>query len=173
MMAFFYILLLLIILQRILELFYARRNEKSMKQRGALEFGAGHYKWIVLLHVSFFVALLIEVQQLGGTFGVVWPLFLSLFIIAQIVRVWSLKSLGPYWNTKIIVLPGAEKIVRGPYRFLPHPNYMVVAVEIFALPMIFGAWRTALAFTVANALLLLFVRIPAEEQALEMLKARR
>ena len=139
MITFFYILLFLIVLQRILELFHARKNEKEMKRRGALEFGSGHYKWIVLLHVSFFVALLIEVPQLDGTFGVAWPFFLFLFIVAQIVRVWALKSLGPYWNTKIIVLPGAEKIVRGPYRFLPHPNYLVVAVEILALPMIFGA----------------------------------
>ncbi|MEZ0480894.1 isoprenylcysteine carboxyl methyltransferase family protein [Planococcus sp. SSTMD024] len=173
MMPIFYTILLIIVLQRIFELFYARRNEKKMKQKGALEFGAGHYKWIVLLHVLFFVALLVEVHQLNGTFGIAWPLFLFLFIMAQIVRIWALKSLGPYWNTKIIVLPGAEKIALGPYRFLPHPNYLVVAIEILALPLIFGAWRTALIFTVANALLLIFVRIPAEEQALEMLKTKR
>ena len=173
MMPFFYTLLLLIIIQRLLELFYARRNEKRMKRRGALEFGASHYKWIVLLHVAFFTALLVEVLQLEGTFGVAWPLFLALFIAAQIIRIWALKSLGPYWNTKIIVLPGAEKIAGGPYRFLPHPNYLVVAIEILTLPLIFGAWRTALVFTLANALLLLLVRIPAEEKALQMLKARR
>ncbi|MBT2581391.1 isoprenylcysteine carboxylmethyltransferase family protein [Planococcus sp. ISL-109] len=169
-MVFFYTLLLIVILQRILEIVYARRNEKKMKQKGAIEFGADHYKWIVLLHILFFVFFIAETIQLGAALSAWWLLFLGLFIVAQIIRVWALTSLGPYWNTKIIVLPGAQKVARGPYRFLPHPNYWVVAAEILALPLIFGAWKTALFFTIANALLLLFVRIPAEERALEMLE---
>lgn len=170
MMVFFYILLSIVIAQRLFELGYARLNEKRMKQKGAVEFGSGHYKWIVLLHVLFFIALVVEVWQAGGSLGVFWPLFLGLFLVAQIIRVWALASLGPYWNTKILVLPGAQRVAKGPYRFLPHPNYLVVAAEIFALPLIFGAWKTALAFSIANALLLLLVRIPEEERALGMLK---
>ncbi|MFD1032199.1 isoprenylcysteine carboxyl methyltransferase family protein [Metaplanococcus flavidus] len=167
---FFYLLFLFVILQRLAEMAYAKRNEKLMRKAGAVESGAGHYKWIVLLHIMFFVALLAEVLyfDIGGSS--VWWIFLVIFVVAQILRVWALASLGRFWNTKILVLPGADKVEKGPYRWLPHPNYMVVALEIASLPMIFGAWRTALVFTVANALLLLFVRIPAEENALREMK---
>lgn len=168
-MAFFLMLTGIVIAQRLLEVIYARANEKWMKEKGAVEAGAGHYKWIVLMHVLFFVSLFVEVLWLEGTRYSGWQFFLLLFIIAQILRVWALVSLGRFWNTKILVLPGAERVRRGPYRWLPHPNYIVVALEIFSLPMIFGAWRTAVIFTIANALLLLFVRIPAEEKALELL----
>lgn len=94
-----------------------------------------------------------------------------IFAIAQVLRIWALSSLGRFWNTKILILPGAEKVKKGPYRWLPHPNYIVVALEIAALPLVFGAWRTALFFSIANALLLLLVRIPAEEKALQQLKS--
>src|SRR5690606_20225813 len=100
----------------------------------------------------------------------IWWVFLIVFAAAQILRVWALASLGRFWNTKILVLPGAKKVKKGPYRWLPHPNYIVVALEILSLPLIFGAWRTALVFTIANALLLLLVRIPAEEKALQQLE---
>ncbi|HSP23421.1 MAG TPA: isoprenylcysteine carboxylmethyltransferase family protein [Planococcus sp. (in: firmicutes)] len=169
-MTFFYLLLGFVILQRLLEVAYARSNERLMKQQGAIEAGAGHYKWIVLLHVLFFVSLLVEVEMAGPSYGRGWLLFLSVFIIAQVLRVWALASLGRFWNTKILVLPGATKVKSGPYRWIPHPNYVVVAMEIAALPLIFGAWRTAIVFSIANALLLLLVRIPAEEKALRELK---
>ncbi|AQQ52002.1 isoprenylcysteine carboxyl methyltransferase family protein [Planococcus lenghuensis] len=168
-MTFFFILVVIVIAQRLLEVLYARANEKWMKEKGAIEAGASHYKWIVLLHVLFFAALLLEVLWLDTERLPVWQFFLVLFIIAQILRVWALVSLGRFWNTKILVLPGADRVQRGPYRWLPHPNYIVVALEIFSLPLIFGAWRTAVTFTIANALLLLLVRIPAEEKALELL----
>ncbi|WP_033543848.1 isoprenylcysteine carboxyl methyltransferase family protein [Planococcus sp. CAU13] len=167
---FFAVVFIFVIVQRLAEMLYAKSNEKRMKQQGAVESGAAHYKWIVLLHVLFFIALLIEVlyfDLFGNSF---WWLFLVIFITAQILRVWALASLGQFWNTKILVLPGAEKVRKGPYRWIPHPNYVVVALEIFSLPLIFGAWRTALVFTVANALLLLLVRIPAEEEALRQLE---
>lgn len=169
-MTFFYFLVGFVILQRLLEVAYARSNERIMKKQGAIEAGAAHYKWIVLLHVLFFVSFIIEVSYLGGDLGSVWLLFLMIFIFAQILRVWALASLGKFWNTKILVLPGAEKVKSGPYRWIPHPNYVVVALEIASLPLIFGAWRTAVLFSIANALLLLFVRIPAEEKALQQLK---
>lgn len=168
-MTFFLTLITIVIVQRLLEVLYARANEKWMKREGAIEAGADHYKWIVLLHVLFFAALFLEVLWLGTERLSGWQFFLMLFIVAQILRVWALASLGRFWNTKILVLPGAVRVQRGPYRWIPHPNYIVVALELFSLPMIFGAWRTAVIFTVANALLLLFVRIPAEEKALELL----
>ena len=169
-MTFFYFIFGFVILQRLLEVMYAKSNERLMKQQGAIEAGASHYKWIVLLHVLFFVSLLVEVQFTEADKWRTWFFFLLVFIVAQILRVWALTSLGRFWNTKILVLPGAEKVKSGPYRWIPHPNYVVVALEIASLPLIFGAWRTALMFTVANALLLLLVRIPAEEKALQQLK---
>ncbi|RNF39154.1 isoprenylcysteine carboxyl methyltransferase family protein [Planococcus salinus] len=169
-MTFFTILVALVIVQRLLEVMYARFNEQRMKSQGAIEAGAEHYKWIVLLHVLFFVSLTAEGSYLGGQPGPAWSMFLVVFVIAQVLRVWALASLGRFWNTKILVLPGAEKVRSGPYKWIPHPNYVVVAMEIAALPLIFGAWRTALFFSLANALLLLLVRIPAEEKALRQLK---
>lgn len=166
---FFAVVFIFVIVQRLAEMLYAKSNEKRMKQQGAIESGAAHYKWIVLLHVLFFIALLVEVLFFDAMeTGIPW-LFLVIFIVAQTLRVWALASLGQFWNTKILVLPGAEKVKKGPYRWIPHPNYIVVALEIFSLPLIFGAWRTALVFTIANALLLLLVRIPAEEKALQQL----
>ncbi|MDN7243225.1 isoprenylcysteine carboxylmethyltransferase family protein [Planococcus sp. N028] len=169
-MTFFWIVFGFVILQRLLEVVYAKSNERLMKQQGAIEAGASHYKWIVLLHVLFFVSLLIEVVVTGADRAGAWIFFLAVFIVAQVLRVWALASLGRFWNTKILVLPGADKVKSGPYRWIPHPNYVVVALEILSLPLIFGAWRTALLFTIANALLLLLVRIPAEEKALQQLK---
>ncbi|MGI2328726.1 isoprenylcysteine carboxyl methyltransferase family protein [Planococcus sp. YIM B11945] len=170
-MTFFYIVFCFVILQRLLEVLYAKSNERYMKAQGAIEAGASHYKWIVLLHVLFFISLLAEVLYLDGAKGPFWMVFFVAFVIAQILRVWALASLGRFWNTKILVLPGARKIASGPYRWLPHPNYIVVALEILTLPLVFGAWRTAVFFTIANALLLLLVRIPAEEKALQQLKS--
>lgn len=170
-MTFFYLLLGFVILQRLLEVVYARSNEKAMRKQGAIEFGAGHYKWIVLLHVLFFLSLFLETWAFGTGLGTGWQIFLVVFAIAQLLRVWALSSLGRFWNTKILILPGAALVKEGPYRWLPHPNYLVVALEIAALPLIFGAWRTALIFSIANALLLLVVRIPAEEKALQQLKS--
>ena len=169
-MTFFWIVFGFVVLQRLFEVMYAKSNERRMKQQGAIEAGASHYKWIVLLHILFFISLLMEVWFTETDRGRVWLFFLIVFIAAQILRVWALSSLGQFWNTKILVLPGAEKVKKGPYRWIPHPNYVVVALEIASLPLIFGAWRTALLFTIANALLLLLVRIPAEEQALQQLK---
>ncbi len=170
-MTFFYLLIGFVVLQRLLEVVYARSNEKVMRRQGAIEVGAEHYKWIVLLHVLFFVSLLLESWISGIELGSGWQIFLVIFVGAQLLRFWALSSLGRFWNTKILILPGADKVKKGPYRWLPHPNYIVVVLEIATLPLIFGAWRTALIFSIANVLLLLFVRIPAEEKALRQLKS--
>lgn len=169
-MVLFIVLISVVICQRLAEVVYARHNEKRMKQEGAVEVGASHYKWIVMLHVLFFLSLLFEVLGKGASLGVGWPLFLFVFLVAQGLRVWTLMSLGKFWNTKIIVLPGAKRVTKGPYQWLPHPNYVIVALEIISLPLIFGAWITSFLFTISNALLLLLVRIPAEEKALEKLE---
>ncbi|MEK4030565.1 isoprenylcysteine carboxylmethyltransferase family protein [Pseudobacillus sp. FSL P4-0506] len=169
-MNFFFILFIFVVIQRLLEVIYARSNEKRMRAQGAIEIGADHYKWIVWLHILFFVSWLAEALYLGTELAWGWQWYFTVFLIAQVLRIWSLASLGPFWNTKILVLPGAWRVKRGPYRWISHPNYVVVATEIVTLPLIFGAWRTALIFSVANALLLLFVRIPAEEKALQKLK---
>ena len=165
-MRFFIIIYICVIIQRLLELRLAKRNERTLKAKGAVEYGAKHYKWIVLLHSLFLVSLGLEVAVRRPELAI-WEIApLSIFIFCQIFRIWVLTSLGPFWNTKIMVLPGAEVVIKGPYRYIKHPNYLVVALEILALPLIFQAYFTALVFSLLNACLLLGVRIPTEEQAL-------
>lgn len=165
-MRFFIIIYIGVIIQRLLELRLAKRNERALKAKGAIEYGAEHYKWIVLLHSMFLASLGLEVavRRPSLTSWDIAPL--TIFILCQICRIWVLTSLRSYWNTKIMVLPGAEVVIKGPYRYLRHPNYLIVALEILALPLIFQAYFTAVVFSVLNASLLLGVRIPAEEQAL-------
>ncbi|WLR53026.1 isoprenylcysteine carboxylmethyltransferase family protein [Bacillus tianshenii] len=162
---FFYLLFSIVIIQRLLELFIARGNEKWMKANGAIEIGKEHYKWIVFLHIAFFISLLTEVLALERQLSPIWPLFFVLFVSAQYIRFWSLKSLGRFWNTKILVLPNVNVISKGPYKYIRHPNYLIVTMEIFLLPMMFEAYYTALMFSLANGIILK-VRITAEEQGL-------
>ncbi|MCM3091239.1 hypothetical protein M3588_09280 [Cytobacillus sp. AMY 15.2] len=164
----FIILISIIMLQRGAELALARRNEKWMKGMGALEFGQRHYRWIVAVHASFFVCYLLEVIIFKKNLSPFWPILLTLFFLTQTVRIWALHSLGRYWNTKIIVLPGAEVVRRGPYRFIKHPNYAIVAAEFLVIPLMFQAYITAAVFTLLN-IAVLSVRIPAEEKALKEL----
>ncbi|HEX6922689.1 MAG TPA: isoprenylcysteine carboxyl methyltransferase family protein [Bacillales bacterium] len=162
----FWILLAFLIVQRLIELVIARRNERWMKAQGAYEAGAEHYKWIVAIHVGFFIALFVEVKLFGSHPAFWWAVPFFFFALAQIMRFWALFSLGRYWNTKIIVLPGADAVEKGPYRFFRHPNYVIVATEILMVPLIFQAYVTAVVFSVLNAFILLWVRIPSEEKAL-------
>ncbi|TLS35636.1 isoprenylcysteine carboxyl methyltransferase family protein [Pseudalkalibacillus caeni] len=162
----FWIILAVVIVQRLGELAIAKKNERWMKKQGAYEVGADHYPQIVLLHIVFFLSLIIEAGFHGFLLEEGWIFPLGIFILAQFVRVWSLRSLGDYWNTKIIVLPGSDVVIKGPYRFIRHPNYLVVAVEILTLPLMFQAFFTAVFFTMLNAWILLKIRIPAEEKAL-------
>ncbi|EWG08389.1 isoprenylcysteine carboxyl methyltransferase family protein [Cytobacillus firmus] len=164
----FIIFITFIILQRAAELALARSNEKWMKGRGALEFGQRHYPWIVAVHSSFFVCYLLEVVIFEKNLSPFWPILLILFFLTQAGRIWALFSLGKYWNTKIIVLPGAKIVRRGPYRFIKHPNYAIVAAEFLVIPFMFQAYLTAAVLTLLN-IMVLSVRIPAEEKALKEL----
>ncbi len=164
----FLLLIAFIVIQRILELLVAKRNEIWMKQQGAVEFGNRHYIVMVILHVMFFVSLLSETLIMKRGTSFLWPLFLCFFVLAQVVRLWAITSLGKFWNTKILVVKNAKIVRDGPYRFLKHPNYTVVAIEFFAVPMLFNSYLTAVLFTVLNVMMLM-IRIPMEEKALKTL----
>lgn len=157
-------------MQRVLELVLARRNERRARARGAVEWGSRHYPLIVGLHTLWLVSTLVEGLLRGPVFPVYWPVALALFVLVQPLRYWAILSLGESWNTKILVVPGAKPVRSGPYRYFEHPNYVVVVVEILTFPLIFGAWLTALVFTLLNAAVLR-VRIKEENRALrEMAK---
>ncbi|RUQ29099.1 isoprenylcysteine carboxyl methyltransferase [Peribacillus cavernae] len=163
---FFYLFFSFVVAQRLIELVIARRNEAQMKAKGAFEAGQNHYKWIVLMHTAFLISLFGEGGLLGNGPVQWWYIPFALFIVTQCLRIWSLVSLGQFWNTKIIILPGAKVVARGPYRFMRHPNYVIVATEIIVIPLIFQAYITAIVFTILNAIVLSF-RIRVEEQALQ------
>lgn len=154
--------------QRLFELRLSRRNEKRLRARGAIERGRGHYPFMVAVHVLWLVSTLVEGLLRGPALPVYWPVPLALFLLVQPLRYWAVFSLGDNWNTKVLVVPGAKPVRSGPYRYLDHPNYVVVVVEILTFPLIFGAWLTALVFTVLNASVLR-VRIKEENRALREL----
>ncbi|HEY3800284.1 MAG TPA: isoprenylcysteine carboxylmethyltransferase family protein [Caulobacteraceae bacterium] len=160
-------LLALVTAQRLGELVLAQRNTARLKAQGAYEVAPGHYPLIVALHAAW----------LAGLWWLCWNRPLSwppaaLFLAIEGLRVWTLMSLGPRWTTRIIILPGAPLVRRGPYRFFPHPNYAVVCAEIAVLPLVWGFWGYALLFTALNAAIL-FVRIRAENAALATLPPLR
>ena len=156
----------LVALQRLLELGLSRRNERILRARGAVERGQGHYPLIVGLHALWLLSTLVEgTLRSDPDLPALWPLPLALFLLVQPLRYSAILSLGENWNTRILVVPGAKLVRRGPYRYLRHPNYVVVVVEILTFPLIFGAWITALVFSVLNAILL-SARIRDEDRAL-------
>ncbi|MEK5037548.1 isoprenylcysteine carboxyl methyltransferase family protein [Sporosarcina sp. FSL K6-3457] len=162
----FFIIMSIVVLQRLIELFVARRNEKWMRSQGAFEAGAAHYPIMVTMHIAFFVSFLLEVVVLGRTLSPIWIVLLGIFLLTQAARIWCLLSLGKFWNTKIIILPGAAVVRRGPYRWIRHPNYLIVTIELLVLPLLFGAYFTAILYSLLN-IWMLSVRIPAEEKALK------
>jgi methyltransferase len=147
-------------LQRLAELLHARRNERALRARGAVEAGARHYPVIVALHATWLAATLLEGRR--ATRLARGPLVA--LGAAQVLRYWAITSLGPQWTTRILVDPSAAPVRSGPYRYLRHPNYVAVAAEIAAFPLVFGAWRTALVFSAADAAALR-TRIRTEERA--------
>lgn len=161
----FYFILVLVIIQRLVELLIAKRNEKLLLAKGAYEVGAAHYPFIVMLHVCFFISFLIEVVFFKSIFTPYYAL-LIVFLCLQLFRVWCLVSLGSFWNTKIIILRGANVVAKGPYSYIRHPNYLVVCLEIVVLPLMFQAYVTAVCFTILN-FIILSIRIPMEEKALK------
>ncbi len=163
----FYIVIVIVIIQRLIELVISNHNEKWLISRRAVEYGASHYKFIVMLHTFFFLSLLLEFnfadrhKELNTlNYG-----FLVFFIFLQFMRVWVLVSLGKFWNTKIYRIKGRSLVKTGPYRFLKHPNYIVVVLEILILPLIFNLYYTAIIFTILNAIMLT-IRIKEENRVL-------
>lgn len=157
-----YLIVGLVALQRLIEVFYAERNTRALLARGAVEIGRAHYPLIVALHGAWLVAV---VAFLPRPLAIHWSL-LAVFVLLQAFRIWVLMTLGPYWTTRIITLEGAPLVRRGPYRFLRHPNYAVVAGEIAILPLALGEIGVAIVFSLANAIIL-FWRIRQEDAALQ------
>jgi methyltransferase len=155
------IVVLLVAAQRLVELVVAQRNTKRLLQEGGREVGARHYPLFVLLHGGWLLAMFLLVPSNAPAS---LPL-LAAFVVLQLLRVWIVATLGRFWTTRIITVPGAPLVRRGPYRFLRHPNYVVVIGEIALLPLAFGAWQIALLFSLLN-LKLLWHRIRVEDAAL-------
>ena len=158
----------LVALQRLLELRYSRRNERRLRARGAVEHGAGHYPVMVGIHTLWLVSTLVEGLLRGPVIPAWWPLPLVAFLLVQPLRYWAIFSLGAYWNVRVLVVPGTKLVRSGPYLYFPHPNYVVVAVEVLTFPLIFGAWITALLFSALNVAFL-YTRIRTENRALREL----
>jgi methyltransferase len=158
--------LVVLVAERVVELVVSTRNTRRALAAGGVEAGRGHYPAMVLFHAAFLAACAAE--------PLLWPrewpravslAALALALLAMALRWWAVATLGSRWSTRIVVLPGVPPVTAGPYRVLRHPNYLAVVVELLAVPLIGGAVITALGATLGN-LLLLAVRIPAEERAL-------
>ena len=166
------VLILLTGAERIVELVISKRNAAWAFERGGVEYGFRHFPWMVALHTGLLLACLAEVFFADRPFIPIlgWPM-LAIVVLCQAGRYWVIASLGRQWNTRVIVVPGLGAVKRGPYRFswMRHPNYIIVAVEGIALPLVHTAWVTAIVFTLLNAILLLRFRIPIENGALRRL----
>ena len=162
----YWALLALVGLERLAELRVSRRNAAWSLARGGVERGAEHYPVMVFLHTGLLVGCALEPWLLGRAFlpWLGWPM-LALALGCQGLRWWVIRTLGPRWNTRVIIVPGLPRVDGGPFRFLRHPNYLAVVTEGLALPLIHTAWLTALVFSACNAVLL-WVRIRVEERAL-------
>ena len=163
MLSIWHTLVALVALQRLIELMIARINTRNLRAAGGVEHGAGHYPVMVALHLAWLVSLVAFVPA-GAS---VDPVLFGVFVFLLVVRLWVITSLGRYWTTRVITVPGAARVTRGPYRWLRHPNYMVVVAEIAVVPLIAGAWQIAVVFTIANAALL-WHRIRIENAALSV-----
>ena len=152
--------------ERLAEMAVSKKHAAWAFARGGVEMGQRHFPWMVALHTALLLGCIVEVVSADRPFlpWLGWPM-LVLVVLAQGLRWWCIATLGPRWNTRVIVLPGSPLVTGGPYRLLRHPNYVAVVVEGIALPLVHTAWVTALVFTVLNAWLLT-VRIRVEEQAL-------
>jgi len=154
---------------RLLELRIANRNRRLLLARGGIEIAPGHYPWMVALHTAWLLSCLLEVWLLDRPFvPLLAALALAVFLGAFALRMWVISTLGERWTTRIVCLPGTPLILTGPYRWLRHPNYLAVVLEIASLPLVHAAWLTALVFSLLDGLLLR-VRIRAEEEGLSRL----
>ena len=159
-------LLALVTLQRVVELFWSRRNEQALRAQGAIEIGAGHYIYIVALHAAWLAALWVK----GWDQPLVWP-FVWAFLVVEAGRAWVFWALGSRWTARVLVVPGETLVRRGPYRFVRHPNYLVVSLEMVLLPLALGLPTLALVFGVLN-LAMLWWRIRVEGRALNQMASR-
>ncbi|MEN9835728.1 MAG: hypothetical protein RL011_1921 [Pseudomonadota bacterium] len=155
--------------ERIIELAVSNRNAAWSFQRGGVEYGADHYKWMVAMHTAFLFAIVGEYLIFGSSLpAVIQVSGMVAATVCQIMRWWIIETLGAQWNTRVIIVPGAGRVNKGPYRFLNHPNYVVVAIEMAMLPLIFGSWRTAILFSILNTWMM-WIRIRVENRALKQL----
>ncbi len=169
----FTIVLVLVAIERIIELIISKRNLKWSFSQGGIEFGRSHYKYMVVIHVGLLLGSLVEVWIVHPKLNpiVSWAMF-ALAISSQVLRWWCISTLGRRWNTLVVIIPGMPAIHDGPYKWLKHPNYVAVVVEGLALPMIGYAWRTALIFSFLN-IFVLTARLKSENAALATLPTGR
>ncbi len=162
----YYLFIVLIGLERLVELAVSRRNANWSFARGGREFGQGHYPVMVAMHSALLLSCMAEVAFAHRPFipALGWPM-VAVVAASTVVRWWCVVTLGKHWNPRLIIVPGADLVRSGPYRWIHHPNYTAVAVEVAALPLVHSAWLTAIVFTIANAAVLR-VRITAENLAL-------
>jgi len=165
--ALYLLLLVGTVVERFAELVVSARNARWAFARGGIESGRGHFPPMVALHTALLLACALEPLLAGRPFIAALAIPAAVLALAsQALRWWCIRTLGPRWNTRIVVVPGLPLVRRGPYRLLPHPNYVAVVLEGVVLPLVASGWLTALVFTVLDAVLLLRFRIPAEERAL-------
>lgn len=160
-----------VLIQRLFELHTAKKNVTEMLAEGGREYGARHYPAVIALHLIWYPAWIAEGLHNGLHLNSYWPYWAALLLFSEILRYWVMKSLGSQWSMRIIIKPNTRWIRHGPYRYFAHPNYLAVTIELFAIPMLFNAWRTALVATAIYIILLLAFRIPAERKAIEDLGA--
>jgi methyltransferase len=162
----FTLLVAAVAVERIVELWVSARHLRWARERGGIESGAGHYPLMAAVHSLLLVSCVVEVHVADRPFipGLGWPM-LAVVAGTQALRWWCVRTLGPQWNTRIVVVPGLPLVARGPYRLLRHPNYVAVVLEVAALPLVHTAWVTAIVFSVLDAVVL-SIRIPAEQRAL-------
>lgn len=168
-MTWYALLVVAVAVERLIEVRVAERNRAVSKTHGGVEFGAGHYPAMATLHASLLVGCLVEPIVLHRSFipALGWSMF-AVVVAAQALRWWCITTLDYQWNTRVIVIPGASRVTGGPYRLIPHPNYVAVIAEGAALPLVHSAWVTALAFSILNAWLL-STRVRVENAALARL----
>ena len=156
-----------IVIQRLSELALSKRNYRWALQQGGREYGADHYWLFFVLHSLWIVSFNLEWFLRKPMIPKIWPILLAVILAAQLLRYWTIATLGRQWNTRIVVSTSQPLVKAGPYHFFKHPNYLAVVLEIAFVPSFIGAWYTAIIFSIFNGALLYFIRIPAEEQALK------
>jgi methyltransferase len=163
---YYFVFILSIGAERLVELVVSRRNTSWSITNGGKEFGRNHYPVMVGMHILLLCSCIVEVALAHRPFipWLGWPM-VGVVVLSTVVRWWCVAVLGKHWNPRLIVIPGAPLVQRGPYRFLHHPNYTAVAAEVAALPLVHSAWLTSIVFSIANAVVL-NVRIRAENSAL-------